>query len=200
MLSRLIELPTPNEVEFLGALEYDEGKASNSIYKLIDKQKIDYVKMQGLEKLHQKFLSNPISYKYKLLWTEGIITKLSPTYLLKFYTQSINPNQEIINTLISKLEIQKQKKVMVYGAGELFIQLLPYLQEINIEIEKLIDSRAEVKTFMVEGYNVVPLAEAFRNKDEATVIVASGVYAKNIVSLIKKYTKINHKNIQIISC
>ncbi|MBU1216488.1 HAD hydrolase-like protein [bacterium] len=198
MLARIIELPTKNEVEFLGALEYDEGKASASIYKLIDEQKMQYVQKETLEKIHTNFLQNPTNYRQTIPWVEGVITKLSTNYLVKFYGASINPNQEIIDRLLLQLDVSKQKRIMVYGAGELFVQLLPYLQERNIEIEALIDSRAEINSFEVEGHGVVSLEQALKNKDEVIILIASGVYTQNINSLIQEFSLIHQKKIQVI--
>ncbi|MBU1927770.1 hypothetical protein KKG77_02085, partial [bacterium] len=198
MLARIIELPTKNEVEFLGTLEYDEGKASASVYKLIDEQKMQYVQKETLEKIHTNFLQNPTNYRQTIPWIEGVITKLSTNYLVKFYGASINPNQETIDRLLLQLDASKQKKIMVYGAGELFVQLLPHLQERKIEIETLIDSRAEVNSFTVEGYDVVSLAKALEGKDKATIVIASGVYAQSIKSLIQEFSLINQKKIQTI--
>ncbi|MCD6259505.1 MAG: HAD hydrolase-like protein [Helicobacteraceae bacterium] len=195
LLARLIELPTQQESEFFGALEYDEGKASEHIYKLIDQQKLDHLQTQGLEKTHRDFLSNPVKYRAKIPWMEGTITQLSATYLKEFYKVSTNPNQEIIDSLLHKLDRSRCNKVMVYGAGELFVQLLPHLLERDIEIEALIDTRAEVQPFSVEGYKVVSLAQALQEKSEAIIVVASGVYAKNITSTIENYAQKNHKRI-----
>lgn len=199
MLARVIELPTHDEVKFFGELEYDEGKASDNFYQIIDERKIQYVQEQSIERIYQEFLLNPIKHRARLPWVEGVITKLSPNYLLKFYGTSTDPNQEIINELILKLESSKQKKVMVYGAGELFTQFLPYLKETNIEIEALIDSRAEVKQFQVEGYDVISLAEAFNDKEKATIVIASGVFYGLIKQHIEKFAMEQNKKINILN-
>jgi FMN phosphatase YigB (HAD superfamily) len=199
MLSRLIELPTKYESDFFGELAYDEGKASNSFYKLIDASKLEYIQTLGLQKAHQEFISSPTKHRYKIPWMEGLITQLAPSHLIQYYGASTNPNQEIIDRLLFQLDISKQKQIMVYGAGELFIQLLPYLQERNIKIEALIDSRAEVNSFMTEGYNVVSLYEALRDKDEATIVIASGVFCEAIKKQILEFAHFQNKEIQIIT-
>lgn len=198
MLARLIELPTHTEAKFLGELEYDEGKASHGIYALIDDTKRYFIQKVSIDKTHQEFLKNPIKYRREIPWMEGVITQLFPSYLLQYHGASTNPNQEIIERLLKQLDASQQKQIMVYGAGELFIQLLPYLQERKVTIEALIDSRAEINTFEVKGYKVVALAEALATKNQATIMVASGVFARNIHSLIQNFSDTNHKIIQII--
>lgn len=195
LLARLIELPTKQESDFFGALEHDEGKASEHIYKLIDQQKLEHLQTQGLEKTHKDFLSNPVKYRAKIPWMEGAITQLSATYLKEFYKVSTNPNQEIIDSLLHKLDRSRCNKVMVYGAGELFVQLLPHLLERDIEIEALIDTRAEVQPFSIEGYKVVSLAQALQEKSEATIIVASGVYSTAIQDKIIRFAQEHQKQL-----
>jgi HAD superfamily hydrolase (TIGR01549 family) len=198
LLARLIELPTEQESQFFGALEYDEGKASEHIYKLIDQQKLNYLQIQGIEKTHQEFLNNPIKHRTDIPWMEGTITQLSPNYLAQFYGQSTHPNQEIIETLLEKIDRVQLKKLMVYGAGELFAQLLPHLQERKIQIEAVIDTRAEVKPFEFEGYNVVSLSQALQEKEKATIVVASGVYSTAIQDKIIRFAQEHQKQLVCI--
>lgn len=199
MLARLIELPTGDEVKFLGSLEYDEGKGSSGVYKLIDKQKIDFIQSKGIERSYEKFRINPSLYRQTTPWMEGIITTIKPSYLLGFYKKNNNPNQEVIAKLLEKLDASDEKSVMIYGAGELFLQLLPHLQERKIEIEAVIDTRAETKPFVVQGYSIISLFDALKDKESASIVVASGVYASLISSKIENYSQSNSKNILIHS-
>lgn len=197
LLARLIELPTAQEAQLLGSLEYDEGKASGSSYTLLTDSMLSSIELQGVSKIHRNFLANPLRNRHQAPWMEGIITLHDPAYLLQFYDFSINPNQEVIDRIINELENSKNKKIMVYGAGELFVQLLPYLKDRGIEIEALIDSRAEVKNFEIEGYKVLSLTQAIKNKESANIVIASGAFSIQIEQYLQDFAKNFAKKIQI---
>ena len=198
LLSRIIELPTSQESQFLGALEYDEGKASEHFYKLIETKHLDILQEQTLEKAYREFLSTPTKYKEQFPWMQGALTQLSSELICSFYREDANPNQEAIASILEKLDASGEKRVMIYGAGELFAQLLPRLRERNIEIVAVIDSRAEAGSFYKEGHDVVSLAEALKEKDDVIVVIASGVYKETIEKTIKKFMHQNSIKVTII--
>lgn len=198
ILSRLIDLPTKEEVNFLGSLEHDEGNGTNNFYTIIDKEKISNIRKEGIDQFYKEFLLNPMKTQHLYPWIQGILTEFSPNYLISFYGIKENPNQKIINTLVQKIDTMKDNKIMIYGAGELFVQLLPYLKERNIDISAVIDSRADIKSFQVEGYEVISLNKALQNRNNITMIIASGVFSEIIKSKIKELTKEYQKNIVIL--
>lgn len=199
LLSRLIELPTQEESKFLGILEYDEGKASEYFYSIVDTKKLEFIQKFGIDKIHQDFIHNPIKHRHQVPWMEGAITQIAPSYLLKYYGASTNPNQEIVDSLLEKLDVYQQKQIMVYGAGELFVQLLPYLYERNIKIEAVIDSRAEIHPFMVEGFHVISLKDALKEKEKAVILIASGVYSQSIQKTIEDFRTITSIEIIVLA-
>lgn len=199
MLSRIIDFPTQDEAFHLGELEYDEGKGSRHISTIIDAEHLEQGREVGVERLYQNYLTNPSAQKHRFPWVQGIVTRLSPHYLTPFYGKNTNPNEDTINFLITQIDRYRNKKIMIYGAGELFNQLLPLLKERNIELEALIDSRAETVSFSVEGYQVVPLSKALDGVDECAILIASAAFSEAIKTTISTYTKQTDKKITIIA-
>jgi len=199
MLSRLIELPTHEEVKFLGALEYDEGRGSSHSYTIIQPEQIAQVKRQGEEVFYKHFLANPSHMKQHCIWPQGVLTTINQNFLLPFYGTNTHPNQKVIDTLLEKLDALKPKKIMIYGAGDLFKELLPFLHVRDIHIEAVIDSRAEIQPFISEDFRVLSLEEALRNKKEAVIVIASGVYGQSIQKKIEDFSKATAKQIVVVT-
>lgn len=198
IISRLIDFPTQDEARYLGALEYDEGKGSHHVSTIVDEENLMHAKEIGVERLYQTHLTNPSAQKHRFPWIQGTIMQLSPDYLTPFFGKAANPNQDTIDSLLEQLDQSGLKKVMVYGAGELFQQLLPSLKERNIQIEALIDSRAEVNSFIVEEYDVVTLSKALENKEKCTIIIASSVFVQTIVQTVTTYCTQYNKSVDLI--
>ncbi|MBE0496348.1 MAG: hypothetical protein IBX45_08045 [Campylobacterales bacterium] len=198
MLARLIALPTHEEATQLGDLEYDEGKGSDHHYRIIQEDQLQTVSTQGIDTFYQHFLANPSANKHLFPWPQGVLTRIKENYLLQFYASSPSPNQAAINRLLEKIDALPITSLIVYGAGEFFKELLPFLKERGIAIEAVIDSRAEIKTFEVEGYRVVSLKKALKSRGECTILIASGVFAKHIKEHILTSCAINNIHAAII--
>lgn len=194
ILARIIDLPTYEETLYLGTLEYDEGRSQSHHYKLIDDRHLTSVQQSDLTNIYTKFLMNPTNSKHKLPWVQGTITRIDPNYLLSLRKRNISPNQAAIDTLIKQLLNIRNKELFVYGAGELFSQLLPHLKEKGILIKALIDSRAETTSFQVEGFIVLPLSKALEKHKSCTILIASSVFSHEIEKTILNYT--SSKDIQ----
>lgn len=198
ILARTIDFPTPQEVQFLGELEYDEGRGSKHNYKIIQETHLEKAQKQGIGNLYKSFLKNPMQSKVNIPWVQGSITKLQTNYLNNFYIHSYNPNQDSIKRLLEKLDTSKEKKIMIYGAGDFFKELLPYLHKRTIIIEAVIDSRAQIKSFTANKYTVITLDEAFKDKNQAIIIIASATFSKKIEKTIQNFAINNQKQITTI--
>lgn len=199
LLSRLIDLPTPAEADFLGQLEYDEGEGSTHRSRIIDDAKLDIARSVGPERLYRSFRQNVMHCKQSLPWIQGLIATLDPTFLPALHGESASPNEAALNRLLEQLDRSGLRTVMVYGAGELFRQLLPHLKERGITIESLIDSRAETTPFRMEGIDVVSLDTALSAKEGATIVIASSAFAQPICDAIASYALRHRKTIHTIS-
>lgn len=200
ILARVINLPTKYEVNFFGDLEHDEGNNSDHIYKIVDEQKIELINSVGLENMYFEYQKNKPKYRHTFPWIEAVITTIKSDFLIYNYKE---PNKnflniQVISQLLEKIDKSNEKEFMVYGAGDLFKELLPFLQDRNIKIISLIDSKAEFEEFEVLGYKVTTLSKALINKSKACIIIASGVFSDKIKDIIIDYTDKNNKNVSLI--
>lgn len=201
LLARVINLPTTYEVSFFKNLEIDEGKGSTHIYKITNKSQSEIIKGKHPAEMYIDFMSNPQRYRYSFPWFELSFTDVYPKFLFNRYKNLYagNPNIEAINIIISKIEKFQVKEFMVFGAGVLFKELLPYLEDIGIKVFKVIDSRAEIEEFYTQGYHVTSLEKAFNNIESANIIIASNVFVDQIKDKINKFAILNKKSIKIFS-
>lgn len=201
LLARVINLPTKYEVNFFENLEYDEGNGTNNIYKIVDKNKIDYVNNFGIEKIYFEYIRNRTKYRHTLHWIEAVITIIKPDFLIDNYKEpnKNSLNIQVILQLLEKIDKSNEKEFMVYGAGDLFKELLPFLQDRNIKIISLIDSKAQLQEFEVLNYKVITLKKAFQNINQTNLIIASGVFAQSIRENINHFAKENSKEIHIFA-
>lgn len=201
LLSRVINLPTKFEVEEFGVLENDEGNGTAHIYKIVDTERIEIIENYGLEKMYFEYQKNKAKYRHVFPWFESVITSINPYFLINNYKELTKDalNCQIIIQLLEQIDSSKEKEFMVYGAGELFKELLPFLEDRKIKIISVIDSRAELQEFEVLDYKITTLAKAFFNKNRASLIIASGVFTESIRNDINHFASVNKKNINIIS-
>lgn len=201
ILARVINLPTKYEVNFFGDLEHDEGNNSEHIYKIVDEQKIELINSFGLENIYFEYQKNKPKYRHAFPWIEAVITTIKSDFLVDNYKEpnKNSSNLQVILRLLEKIDKSNEKEFMIYGAGDLFKELLPFLQDRKIKIISLIDLKAQFQEFEVLNYKVITLRKAFENIDKANMIIASGVFAQNIRENIINFAKENNKKIQIFS-
>jgi hypothetical protein len=199
LLSRLVDLPTLDEVKWLGDLEYDEGKGSTYEFKLIDDKQKEHIKKEGIQSFYVKFLENSAYKKTQIPWPQGVITSLDEKFLTRFYRLNRSGNDEVISSLLEQVDRQNIKNAIIYGAGELCAMLLPHLIKRSVSIEAIVDSRAEIKEFQAHGYEIKSLKSVLYGKKRAVVIVASGVFAQNIFYKLKEFSEQEGIELHIIS-
>lgn len=172
LTARLIAIPTQNEVKYFGNLKYDEGKGSSHFYSIIKEKE----KEINLRDLYLSYLNNPFKSQYEYPWVEGFITLKSQALIKSYYNNIKTQNEMAIERILSQIDEINLKEVSIYGAGELFEMLLPYLKDRNIIIRNVIDSRAKIAYFYFLGYKVVDLESINLTRDEVVVIVSVVYY------------------------
>lgn len=201
LLARVITLPTVSEVNYLGGLEYDEGNNSDNLYKIINSKQLDLINNYGIEKFFFEYHSNRAKYRHSIPWFEGAISAINPEFLIDYHkgSNSNQLNSRVIEKILKKVDKSDVKKFYIYGAGDLFKELLPILLERDIKILGVIDTKAELEEFKVFDFRVTSLSKALAGKKEANIIIASGVFSDKIKENIKKFAKINNKFINTFS-
>jgi predicted HAD superfamily hydrolase len=197
ILSRVIELPTKIEANYLGKLYHDEGYGNVLVDNLISQNDIDFIS-KNLEKAYTSFKSS-LSYKVgEISWIQGTIVNIDSEFLknMNGYRQK-GVNSGSIYKILNILEENKKiKSVYIYGVGQFYHELKSYLREMNINIKGLIDSRAKFSNINMDGFKVNYIEECSFYQDDV-IIVSSAVYALEITDLIKKYKSSQNSNIRI---
>lgn len=199
LLARIPIYPTLNEALMLGDLEYDEGNTTKNLYKLIDSSQLDKIKQQGVDKFYKDFLKSSSAYKYKIPWTEGAITQIKPNFFDLQYQKNESHLQKQLQSIIDEIEAKKLKKILIYGAGDFFLQLLPSLQHRNVIIDKVIDKRAQVQSFCVETFQVTTLQKALKESKTKHIVICSSAFKKEIEKNIEKVCQKMKRKIYIIN-
>jgi predicted HAD superfamily hydrolase len=200
ILTRLIEVPTKDEANYLGSLFHDEGYGSLIVEKLIEKEHLDLIKEIGIEKAYFNFNSN-LSYNIgKIPWVQGSITLIDSEYIKKFKAlETKSVNYDAIRNILNALEEQKDiKNIWVYGAGQFFSELLPDIKNKVYKIKGVIDTRAKFSNFKSENFDVLSLDQAsIENGD--TIVISSVVFAIEITDTILEYLKNKNISIKIVN-
>lgn len=183
LLARIIALPTKEEAQTLGKLKYDEGKGGSNSYPIVDNIAPE---PSSLTELYLDYINAPFKSLIRYPWLPGYITLKSPNLIKRFYGISQSQNEKAIKRILTILDDSKINSVCIYAAGEFFEMLLPHLNQRGIVINKVIDSRAAIKSFMFLGYNVIDLEKA--NLDENDIIIiASAVFHQEISDFLVKH-------------
>lgn len=197
IFGRIMNIPSQDEVQYLGDLYHDEGKGSKMVQKLVPSHGIKEIKEMGVEKIYLEYSKSMYYKRDDFHWIQGIISRVNPTYIASI-NGLINedPNQKHILSLINILRNNRQiNKLNIYGAGDLFLKLKPYLEELNIEIISVMDTRALTNSFYFDKYKVISLPEMLSQKNKYPILIASIAFELEITNYISNY--VNEKNISI---
>lgn len=104
-------------------------------------------------------------------------------------------NEVVAPMLLQQLQQNGINRTVIYGAGELGVDVLHLLIKNNIEISYFVDRRAESGPFVVDGVGVITFTQAM-DKGERVFAIASRAYVneikrdivKNVGDDIKNYT------------
>lgn len=198
ILERLIDCPEKDEVAFLGDLTHEDNFGSNRSYKIINSESLNKLKREGISDTYRQFSRNTSYALSWLSWPQGSITSLDPEFmkdLLQLRTAG-DKHLDAVDTLGNLLELNKIKNVIVYGAGEFFLCLLPIINKLNITISSLIDKKAKFGSYNVAGYAVISLSDCTL-KEGDVVLVASAAYIEEIRRDI--FMSTGNSNITVIS-
>lgn len=175
LMARFVALPTKKEAKYLGNLKYDEGKGSNYFYTIVKDNQSDI----DLKELYLQYINAPFRSQYEYPWMEGFITSKDSSLIKKFYGNVKTQNEVAIENILNQIDELSLKEVSIYGAGELFEMLFPYLKDRNIIIKYIIDSRAKIKPFNFLGFEVLSLENINLTQNDV-IIIASVVYYDEI--------------------
>jgi len=194
-LSRLIEVPTKDEVKYLGNLDFEVGAGSSGFFKLLDGK----IESGNLQEYYISYLNNINTDRDKLPWLNGLITKENPDLIKRTKGfEEFSDKGSGISQILKYLETIETREIVIYGAGAFFETLYPYLDGFDLSIPFFIDARANNKEYVFYDRQVKTL-ENSQLKDNSTIVIASGAFLKEIIENIKKYAKKENINITVVS-
>jgi predicted HAD superfamily hydrolase len=198
LINRFLKIPSTNESLHLGSLYHEAGFGSNHVFPIIEQKHIKYLEEYGIDRIYKysKLLDKKVP---PILWPEGLIAKEDSSYLIRmnnlekvlFHSEKINP---YVHKLMEDIINQKLEQLTIYGTGEIFQQIIPYLTKKNIRIAYVFDSRAHLIINKINGFRITALHD-IQLEENSTIVIASDVYRDEIFETIKTY--MNEYNIQL---
>jgi len=168
LLARYVVMPTPIEANIFRELLHQDNFGTEGEYPVIDDNQLEWLQDFGLD---NALLDNSRVSRWQLghiHWPQGVISSLDGTIIPQYLGLIKNDNIHYIQKLISNILSLNLRHIAVYGAGEFYTQMYPFLQQHGIIIDCLVDRRAEVsEPYEIMGQKVVGLDTAldsgFRN-------------------------------------
>lgn len=164
VLYRYLQLPTRSEAQLFTRIQHQDNFGSNDAYPIITQAQCDEVSQWELAGFYQTFCQYPKIKVGKIHWPQAVITLVDEKFLSRQNgLLSMDTDSDVLN-LIERVLEQKWQRFTVYGAGLFFEKLLPHIQKHNLQIEQVIDRKAEISgPYQVAGFEVQSLQSALQN-------------------------------------
>lgn len=199
IVARYVIMPTKAEASLFRHLLHQDNFGTDGEYPVIDQAQIDKVKEYGLARTWAEVHNSTRWELGTIHWPAAIIALLDDGFIPRACGLMENDNWYHVKALVAKLVSLGWKRVAVYGAGEFFLEMLPHLQANGIQIEALVDRKAEAGEVMtVAGYPVLPLSDAL-GKGAKRFIISSVAFRDEIAQRIATTAgALGRKDIQMI--
>lgn len=184
ILYRYVQLPTKPEAELFTRILHQDNFGSNDAYPVVTQCQMHHVKARGMAAFYLDLCQHPQLELGKIHWPQAIITLLSEPFLAIQLGLSAMDSQSDVLALVERIRNNKWTHFSIYGAGLFFEKLLPYLHENNLQIDCLIDRKAENSgKYNVAGYQVISLREAL-NQGCQKIVISSFAFKEEIAKTI----------------
>ncbi|WP_097460542.1 HAD family hydrolase [Mangrovitalea sediminis] len=188
MLERLVTLPHPVEVAHLGDLVHEDNFGTENSYTIINDQTQKELALQGKEIFWRRFSRNINEFILSCPWPQGDITKVDEKWISEMLQidSAYGKHQMDVERILGNLSDEGVRNVVVYGAGEFFLSLLPGLRRSGIAVDAVVDGKAMMGSFNVEGFTVRKITDPEVLKAEHFVI-ASAAFVDDIRHQIDRH-------------
>jgi len=195
-LTRMIEIPTPREAEFLGNLRHDFNYGSTTSRLICSKKD-----SQTLEEIGSELQFLKSSRIRGVHWPEGVITRSNPFFLLKQKLQHSTSDSylQTMNDVIESAKIDKLSKIIVYGAGEVGKAAVKAAKINSLTIECLVDRKKSLWGTYIEEIQVCSLEKALDKYPKVPILIGSFEFLDQIESTIKNMLTKKHLTNRIFS-
>lgn len=183
ILMRFLNYPTRFEAMLFTKLFHQDNFGIENIFPVISPEEINLVKKITPDKLWKIINHSPNSYKNSITWPEAVLSYIDEDLFFRLSGISLNRNTENVDLLIAKIVSIGWDSFSVYGAGAFFENLLIEINKYGLNIECVIDRKAETSPFFYCGFRVTSLDKALEYGSRRFVI-ASFAFKKEIITLI----------------
>ena len=193
LLLRFIQFPTKTESLLYTHLYHQDNFGSNDIYPVISSDQVDYVKTFGLKNVFLEF--NRYS-KWKITqihWPQAVLNLVSDKFMQKQHGLLAMDTDSDVAELAERIVAKGWSTCCVYGAGVFFEKLQPYLDQMQVKVEMLIDRKAEISgSYKFMGHQVVSLNQALELNCK-NIIISSVAFKEEIAKNIYEQSQL-HSN------
>lgn len=189
ILYRYIQLPTHKEAELFTRILHQDNFGSNDAYPIVTPAQITQLSTIGIETFYLEYCRSPRVQLGKVHWPQAVMTLINENFLAKqLGLMSMNTDNDVAE-LVERLIDCGWQRFSVYGAGQFFEKLLPYVQKHNLDIVHLIDRKAEISgAYQVAGFEVISLKQAMQLGSDKILIcsfafkneIARNIYDQSI--------------------
>lgn len=193
---RLINSPTYEEANFLGNLHHDINAGSVQSNMICSNEDEKLLRKLGS---NQKFLK--VSRIYGVHWPQGVIARNKfPSNI----DRKVNQNTEdcfetAFHELLSLVQEQEIKSIIVYGAGEAGKSLILKAKKLSISVKCFVDQNKSLWGLKLEDVEILSLEDAINNFIGTPIVIASFEFFKQIeFTITDKLQELDH-NVKIFS-
>lgn len=201
VLARYLFLPTQREAWLFCQLIHQDNFGTDGEYPIISAEQLGRVEVQGLDTVYRQTKIDSQWQKGEIPWPAAVISVLDDRALEREYGLVRNDNYTAARELVKNIVSLSLKHVTAYGAGEFFCQISPLLKQNGIEIDFLVDRRAEVNgSYRLDGVSVITLSEAL-DRGCTNFIVCSYAFKTEITTTIHNLASAKGTNwVRVITC
>ncbi len=199
ILNRYIQRPTAQEAAIFKQVWHEDNFGANDQFTVISEEQVNWMRNEGVANALHRFDSEP-NYQFGFVhWPQAVASLIdADIHFIKAGLISAR-TASAAERLARQVAEMGWTSFTLYGAGEFFQQLLPYLHHYGLQIERLVDRQAELKgQYTLHGYEVMGLTPALAANSQRFVI-ASYAFRFEIAERINQYANQHGAQIEVIS-
>lgn len=200
ILNRYLQYPTRKEAVQFTRIYHQDNFGSDQIYSVISETQIQRVNSIGLDPFFIQFNRYPKYMIGKIHWPQALISLIDEKFLFEQTGFMSLDTSENVLSLLNLIVDKGWKSFSIYGAGIFFETLVPHLENHNLQIDFVIDRKADVsETHNVAGYNIVSLSNALQNGC-SKIVISSLAYKDEITkNIVDQSMANNFDSIEVLS-
>ena len=180
ILARYVYCPTGKEAEVFMELQQQLNDGVSYNFDVISKEQLELATKEGIQNLVLNTNLNPGYYHQKLYWPMGLAALINEEALFKCKGVSLDKHDVQAREIVEKIKLSGWTHGSIYCAGEMFSACLPYLMDLDFEINSIVDRKAELENYSVHGLVVEPLEKAMLDGN-VKFVICSYAYVQEIV-------------------